>query len=523
MVLDRLIKFFTSLKLTIVCLAFAILLVFFGTLAQVDEGLYMAQSRWFRSFFVVNAHLGWFYVPIFPGGYLIGSLLLINLVAAHFARFRMSWRKSGILMIHFGLVLLLLGQLLTDLFSTESSMRLSVGETRNYSEDFRANELVVINTSNPREDQVVAVPETRVARGGEISTEYLPVKLRIKDYWPNCQLAERPPADALPSGATRGAFTNELVLPVQGGDNSDQVRAAVVLEILGDRGSLGRWLLPTGNQEPETFRVEGRPWTMSLAYAPVMGGNFIVLSDPTASQDDQPQPLAEKELKAGAEIAPTHAPFKIRVVQFYPRCKLYSQLRPRAVTPEVTQGAFAGAVVEPLPPVKTTDSRNLPAALVELISPKGSLGTWLLPAGYTVEQGFDWDGQSYSMGMRFTRRYKPFSITLLNATHKKYRGTELAKDFRSRVRVQRADTGEIRETEIYMNAPLRFAGYTFFQYQMAADEAMLRAGEKPSSTFEVVRNPSWLTPYISCILVGAGLLTQFLMHLIGFIAKWRPV
>ena len=154
MILDRLIKFFTSLKLTIVCLAFAILLVFFGTLAQVDEGLYLAQSRWFRSFWVVNEHLGWFYVPIFPGGYLIGGLLLINLIAAHLARFTLSWRKSGILLIHFGLILLLLGQLLTDLFSTESSMRLRVGETRDYSEDFRANELVVIDTTNPREDQL---------------------------------------------------------------------------------------------------------------------------------------------------------------------------------------------------------------------------------------------------------------------------------------------------------------------------------------------------------------------------------
>ena len=50
--LDRIIKFFTSLRLTVVCLAFAVLLVFFGTLAQVNEGLYDAQNRWFRSIFV---------------------------------------------------------------------------------------------------------------------------------------------------------------------------------------------------------------------------------------------------------------------------------------------------------------------------------------------------------------------------------------------------------------------------------------------------------------------------------------
>jgi hypothetical protein len=35
----------------------------------------------------------------------------------------------------------------------------------------------------------------------------------------------------------------------------------------------------------------------------------------------------------------------------------------------------------------------------------------------------------------------------------------------------------------------------------------------------VVRNPGWLTPYIGCALVAAGLVTQFLFHLVGFITK----
>jgi hypothetical protein len=49
----------------------------------------------------------------------------------------------------------------------------------------------------------------------------------------------------------------------------------------------------------------------------------------------------------------------------------------------------------------------------------------------------------------------------------------------------------------------------------------LRPGERPSSTFQVVRNPSWLTPYLSCILVALGLIVQFMSHLIGFTRKRR--
>src|SRR5436190_13603515 len=67
-------RFLTSLRLTVVCLALAVLLIFFGTLAQVDEGLWNAQKIWFYSYIVWWQHLrlfGWrFVVPVFPGGYL---------------------------------------------------------------------------------------------------------------------------------------------------------------------------------------------------------------------------------------------------------------------------------------------------------------------------------------------------------------------------------------------------------------------------------------------------------------------
>ena len=48
----KLVNFFTSLRLTVACLSLAMLLVFIGTLAQVDEGLYAAQNRYFRSFLI---------------------------------------------------------------------------------------------------------------------------------------------------------------------------------------------------------------------------------------------------------------------------------------------------------------------------------------------------------------------------------------------------------------------------------------------------------------------------------------
>ena len=50
--LDRLVRFFTSLKLTVVLLGLGLVLVFWGTIAQVNLGLYKAQNEFFRSFFI---------------------------------------------------------------------------------------------------------------------------------------------------------------------------------------------------------------------------------------------------------------------------------------------------------------------------------------------------------------------------------------------------------------------------------------------------------------------------------------
>src|ERR1700734_1954324 len=123
MPLSWLIKFFTSLRLTVVLLAFAIVLVFIGTLAQVDEGLYNAQARYFRQWIVLGLDLFGKRVPlILPGGYLIGTLLLINLLAAHIYRFQFSVKKIGIQITHSGVILLLVGQLVTDMFAHESQL-----------------------------------------------------------------------------------------------------------------------------------------------------------------------------------------------------------------------------------------------------------------------------------------------------------------------------------------------------------------------------------------------------------------
>jgi hypothetical protein len=66
-----------------------------------------------------------------------------------------------------------------------------------------------------------------------------------------------------------------------------------------------------------------------------------------------------------------------------------------------------------------------------------------------------------------------------------------------------------------LNNPLRYAGLTFYQYQMDSEHA--------TSVLQIVRNPGWLLPYISCAMMALGLVVQFSIHLASFFARRRQI
>lgn len=373
--------FFVSLKLTVVLLALSIVLIFWATLAQVQLGVWGVQEKFFHSFFVLEKIPGTdIPIPVFPGGYFLGGLLLINLITAHVYRFKLEWRKAGIQLTHFGLILLLVGELLTGLFQKESQMRLDEGETKNYSESYRDVELALLDTTDPKFNAVVAIPQAVLSDGGGVQHPALPFQVRIRDYYPNAMLQMRDRApDAPPAIATAGIGPRVAMIP------------------------------------------------LALTYK--------------------------------------------------------------------------------------MDERNSPAANIEIIGPEGSLGTWLVSPLLGMPQAFDYQGRKWEIALRFKRYYRPFSLTLLKFTHEKYAGTEIPKNFASRVVLKSEDRHEDREILIYMNNPLRYAGLTFYQASFEGEH---------TSILQVVRNPSWALPYVSCILMALGLIVQFGMHLIKFIQRRNP-
>ena len=269
------VKFFTSLKLTVVLLALGIVLIFIATLAQGDLGVWGVQKRYFHTFFVLR-DVGSVPVPVFPGGYFIGGLLLINLVSAHIYRFQLTAKKIGIQLAHAGVILLLVGELLAGLWQEDFQMNLKEGETRSYAESFRHHELVIVDTTDPQTDQVVAIPEKLLARRGEVDTGgRLPFRVIVKGYWPNTELrGPNEPAGALTgaSFSSQGLGARLSFTPVAPTtkDNEGNLPVAAI-ELAGPGGSIGSWLvsppLDRFAGQPQSFEHAGRQWRVELRVA----------------------------------------------------------------------------------------------------------------------------------------------------------------------------------------------------------------------------------------------------------------
>src|SRR5580692_4805188 len=256
---------FVSLRLTVVLLALSIVLVFWATLDQVHLGVWAVQQKFFHSLFV-TAKVGDLRLPIYPGGYLIGGLLLVNLLSAHIYRFKAGWRKTGIWIAHAGLILLLLGELVSGLVQQDYSMRLDEGQTKNFSESNRLNELAIIDATDPKFDDVVAIPESMVARGTVVQDPKLPFRVVPKGYYPNAQVQMRSQVPGAPaSPATSGMGPMLAVTPVEV-DNTEEGRnfPAAYVELDGPDGVLGTWAVSPLLGNPQTFDYAGRTWKLFL-------------------------------------------------------------------------------------------------------------------------------------------------------------------------------------------------------------------------------------------------------------------
>ena len=253
----------TSLKLTIGCLAALMILVVACTIAQVRLGTLGAVNLYMRAWFYWM-QLGRLSIPIFPGGALVGLVLMLNLVAAQGRRLELSWRKAGIWIVHAGLILLFVGEFVTGGFQVDARLVFEEGQTANYVEVPREVELAVVDTTDPTVDEVYGVSERALGRGGAVPVSGTPLTLRLMSYHRNAQLVPAP-SGAPTAGATRGLGVGLSYVPLPPVSSDEQTDLSVaVVEVLAGGRSLGTWLASSAIEQGQPFSFGGRVYSLEL-------------------------------------------------------------------------------------------------------------------------------------------------------------------------------------------------------------------------------------------------------------------
>ena len=334
-ILSNVFKFLSSMRLTMVCLSAAMILVFAGTLAQVQLGIQLVQEHYFQSIFVwwPFASEDGFRIPVFPGGHLIGALLLVNLILAHIRHFGLSTRKLGSQLTHVGIIIMLAGGVMTDLLSVESHMRLDEGQTKNYSEEYGAMELAVIDVSSPETDLVTAIPADKLRNGKLIAHQSLPFTIMVKESYKNSSVKMLNPSNAGEKPAASQGVGKSVSVSSQPRttkpDERNMVSAIIEIIPAPEAGStapasLGTWLVSDGLVAPQAIESAGRTWTVAMrprrhykdfsltlhdfvherypgTQIPMNFSSKVTLSDPNKSTDREALIYMNHPLRYGGE------------------------------------------------------------------------------------------------------------------------------------------------------------------------------------------------------------------------------
>ncbi len=259
-VLKRAFRFCASYGVAIVLLFFLLLLTFFGTLEQVELGIYAAQQKYFNSMFLVHDLFDTIPLPL-PGVYLLLVLLFINLLLGGILRARKSWRRPGMLIAHAGMLVLLLGGFVTYEMSHSGQMTLYEGEQSDRFQSYYEWEVALTPLDAAAPARQFLIGHELLEGLGEADSRTfhnpeLPFELTLSDWQPNCMPQRAPNAP----GSVAGYVLMPAAVDTQAERNIAGARATATLA----DGSTGEGLLFGLARGPWVVETEQGAWGVEL-------------------------------------------------------------------------------------------------------------------------------------------------------------------------------------------------------------------------------------------------------------------
>ncbi len=526
-----------SLKLTVVLFALTILLVFVGTLAQVDHDIwYVVEEGYFRVWFAKFEWQAFVRLaemfskeepqPItggfwFPGGLLLGSVMFLNLLAAHAIRFKVA-AKGGRLTA--GLAVLAAGVAATVAVIVEGMDESLKGQLSPAFCDGLWQALRAALAGAALLGVYWSVQRRGTLRAAEwwLATAFNAQLLALAAYlYANPSLSPDDAGMRIVWELTKCGGV--AVLAFAGCWLVFKQRAGIVLLHAG----IG--LLMIGELVTHLSAVEGQmriPEGATVNYVDDIRSTELAITT-DEGEATRVTVVPDRQLIAaalsGETISHPDLPFDLRVKRFDKNSRL------AAATPDTENLATAGGGLsqvavsgKSVSGVSMGAGVNMPSSYIEPLDKKSgeSLGTWLVSNSYQPTPGgggislrpqaVQAGDQTHEIELRFERTYKDYSITLEDFRFDKYVGTQTPKNYSSDVILSDPSRGVERPVRIWMNNPLRYAGDTLYQSGFNQTER----GE--ATILQVVTNGGWMIPYVSCVLVGLGMLSHFTITLARF-------
>lgn len=199
-------------------------------------------------------------------------------------------------------------------------------------------------------------------------------------------------------------------------------------------------------------------------------------------------------VKAGKTLPLEMGGLQLTIEELHENCKVVQR---SGEGPADARGMAVSSELQILP-VSSEDNNRAGAVLRLSGAGEGVDGFYLALERFTPTTMRGAAGEDLFLVELRPRRYRlPFEILLEDFEMTKHPGTEMARDYRSHVKILRGASSQ--KADIWMNHPLRDGGYTVYQ------QAYIN-GRQQATVLSVVRNAGRLFPYISSIIICIGML-----------------
>lgn len=443
--IEKIFKFFSSIQLAIFILVSLGIMSAAGTILEARYDTTYAQKVIYHSTFM----------------YFIMALLCVNLINVMIDRWPWKAHHTGFVLAHVGIILLVVGSLITRLYGIDGNMIFDIGQSNRFI-SLNEPELAIYASYGDgnhkfmdatNRDFFVHRPSPNKPFLFHVNNEIF----KVKDYY---------------MFALRESKIIESNDPYSG--------PAVRVQLQNDRVNVTQWLMRS-RQLPATEINLGPAkiiFADKSAQIPAQEGNYVVIRN-----------LSESELSY--EIYTARLPGKVQkgrlpIAEAVPTGWMGLELRVFKYIPHAEEKI---SYVKKERPTGLTQ----PAVLIEYNNQE----QWL---GLNTTARFFTQGLVYLVAYRNRMIDLGFEMKLTNFSVGHYEGTRQAKSYESVV-----EAPGLGQTKISMNEPLKLSGYTFYQASFQEDQS----GQPTTSILSVNKDPGRPMKYFGSFILVLGTIVMF--------------